>query len=65
MTDTPKKFKSTNQALDDLAASLEGIIQELTDMLHPEVDCLSCGNEDSECPDCYECDADEEANGDV
>ena len=63
--DPNKKFRSTQMTFDDLGAALEEIIEELTQLLEPESDCLSCGHCDAECPDCDEGEGNEEGETDV
>ena len=65
MTDSNRKFKSVAAAFEDLGAALEQIIDDLTQLLEPEMDCESCGDQDAECPDCEKDYCDEEADYDV
>lgn len=65
MNDPTEKFMSHESQLEAITEALETIIGELDAVLDAEADCLSCGYEDSECPDCEKCDADEEGDTDV
>ena len=49
-----EKFKSTEAQFDALDETLDKVIAELDGMLGAEEDCLSCDNQDSECPDCQQ-----------
>ena len=65
MNDPNRKFRSTQHTLDELGSTLDAVIGELTTFLYDQMDCESCGNEDADCPDCYERDCKEEADRDV
>jgi len=60
-----RKFRSTEMTFDELGAALEEIIEELSQLLEPEADCESCGDQCAQCPDCEKCEADEEGDTDV
>lgn len=63
--DEPKKFRSTQMTFEELGAALEEIVQELSTLLEDEDDEGPCSDNETDSPDCGECDCDEEGGCDV